>query len=92
MCDKVVAAFVPLLKFVHDWFFTKKMIGKLDDPVFLNDDILFSNEGSGNATFFSDAMGILSADLNNIKLNDSNFDEEDPESIIHVRLMAQCKS
>ena len=31
-------------------------------------------------------MGILSVDLNNIDLDDVNFDEDD--SIIHVRLIA----
>ena len=33
-------------------------------------------------------MGILSLDLNNINLGDVNFDEDDPKTIIHVRLMA----
>ena len=35
-------------------------------------------------------MGILSADLDNIDLDDVNFDEDDPETIIHVRLLAWC--
>ena len=30
-------------------------------------------------------MGILSKDLNNINLLDSNYNEDDPETIIHVR-------
>ena len=54
------------------------MIKKLDDALLANDDIMFIN--SGNATFFLWWMGILSVDL--------NFDEDDPEIIIHVRLMA----
>ena len=33
-------------------------------------------------------MGILSVVLNNINLDDVNFDEDYPETIIHVRLMA----
>ena len=33
-------------------------------------------------------MGILSVVLNNINLDDVNFDEDDPETVIHVRLMA----
>ena len=32
-------------------------------------------------------MGILSADLNNVNLDDINFDKDDPETIDHVRLM-----
>ena len=33
-------------------------------------------------------MGILSIDLNNINLDDANYSEDDPENIIHVRLLA----
>ena len=33
-------------------------------------------------------MGILSVDFNNINLEDLNFYEYDPETIIHVRFMA----
>ena len=32
-------------------------------------------------------MGILNIDLNNINL-DNNFDEDDPDTIIHIRLLA----
>ena len=34
-------------------------------------------------------MGILSVDLNNIKL-EGDPNEDDPETIIHVRLMVWC--
>ena len=33
----------------------------------------------------------ISADLNNISLDKINFDKHDPETIIHVRLMAWCR-
>ena len=33
-------------------------------------------------------MGILSIDLNNINLDNSNYDEDEPGTIIHVRLLA----
>ena len=33
-------------------------------------------------------MDILNVDLNNIYLDDFNFVEDDPKTIIHVRLMA----
>ena len=33
-------------------------------------------------------MGILSVGLNNISLGDTNYDEDDPDTIIHVRLLA----
>ena len=38
--------------------------------------------------FFSDEMGIVSVDLNNINFDDVNFDGDDPETTIHVRLKA----
>ena len=50
--------------------------------------ILFFNEDSGDAIFSCNKMDILSIDLNNINLNDTNYDEDDPETIIHVRLLA----
>ena len=87
MCCKAVDAFLPTLKFVPDWFVTSKMIKKLDD-LFPNDDMkILLNDGSNNITCFGYKMGILSIDLNNINLDDVNFDEDDPEAIIHVRLM-----
>ena len=33
-------------------------------------------------------MGILNIDLNCINLDDNNVDEDDPGTIIHVRLLA----
>ena len=35
-------------------------------------------------------MGILYADINNINLDDVNFDKGDLETIIHVEHMAWC--
>ena len=37
--------------------------------------------------FNSNEMGIVNIDLNNINLDD-NFDEEDPDTIILIRLLA----
>ena len=48
------------------------------------------DENSGNVIFSSNKMGILSLDPNNINIDDINFDENDPETIIHVRLLAWC--
>ena len=33
-------------------------------------------------------MGILNIDLNNINLNDTNYEEDDPYTIILIRLLA----
>ena len=69
-----------------DLFVTKRNIKTLDNPVFGNNDIVFFDKDSDNVTFSSDEMGILSVDLNNINLDDVNFDEDDPETFIHVLL------
>ena len=47
---------------------------------------LYSNEDSGNAVFNCNKKGILNIDLNNINL-DKNTDENDPDSIILIRLL-----
>ena len=39
-------------------------------------------------SFSSDEISILSVNCNNVDLDDANFDEDDPETIIRVRLMA----
>ena len=89
MCDKTVDDFLPTWKFVPDWLVTSKMIKKLYNTVFADDDILFFVEDSGNVSFLSDEMGILSVNLDNINLYDGNFYEDDPETIIYVRLFAE---
>ena len=88
VCDKPVDDFLPALKFVPDWFATSEMIKKLHNALFTDDNILFFDEDSGNVTFSSDEIGILSVDLNIINLDDVNFDKDDPETSIHARLMA----
>ena len=49
-------------------------------------------------TFFSDGMGPVTIDLDNINLDDGNFDDDDddddddhhPETIVLIRLIAWC--
>ena len=48
----------------------------------------FFDEDSSNVTFPSNEMGILRIDLNNINFDDNNFYQDDPEFIVHVRVMA----
>ena len=38
-----------------------------------------------------DEIGILSVDHNNINLDDGNFDEDDPKTIVYVRCIARRK-
>ena len=69
-------------------FLQKTIIKRLDNAVFANNNIVFFDKDSGNVTFSNDEMGILSVDFNNINIDDVNFDEDDPETIIHVILLA----
>ena len=50
--------------------------------------IVYFNEDSGNIVSFCNEMGIFNIDLNNIKF-DNNFDEDDADTIIHIRLLAR---
>ena len=78
--DKAVDGYLPVLKLVFDLFVTSKMVKNVI--------MFYSQMTDDNVTFSSDEMGILSVDLNNINLGDVNFYEDDPETIIHVTLMA----
>ena len=77
---------------------TSKMIKKLHNALFTDDDLLFFDEDSGNVPFSSDEMGIFSVDLDNINLDGVNIDEDDSETVIQARQMAwrnrhkQCKA
>ena len=49
--------------------------------------MLIYGEHFSKVTFFANKMGILRVDLDKINLHDdNNFYEDDPETIIHVRL------
>ena len=61
-----------ILKFVPDNLGTKQMCK------------LYFNEDSGNVVFSCNEMGILNIDLNNIKLDDSNYEQDDPATIILI--------
>ena len=58
------------------------MFETLDDVVFSNDNI-----DSNIVTFFSCDISVNIKDLPNIDFDDDNFDNEDTEAIIHVRLL-----
>ena len=64
------------------------MIEKLLTALYTDDNILYFHEDSVNAVFSCNEMGVLNIDLNNINLDDSNYDEDDPETIIYIRLLA----
>ena len=41
ICSEAVDDFLGALKFIPDWFVTRKMLEKFHDAFFTNDDILF---------------------------------------------------
>ena len=87
ICDEPVDNFLPTLIFVTDWFVTSKMIKKRFTALYADENILHFDEDFGYVSFSRNEMGILNIDLNKINL-DNSFDEDDPGTIIHVRLLA----
>ena len=63
------------------------MVKKLFIALSADENILYFNEDSGNVVFICNEMSILNIDINNINL-DNNFDEDDPDTIILIRLLA----
>ena len=87
MCDEAVDDCLAALKFVPDGFVTRKMFEKFDNALQDNDDILFNNKDFKKVTIIACHRHIFAADLDKIKLdNDNNFSEDDPDTIIHVRV------
>ena len=74
------------MKLISDWFVTSKMIKKLSNALYADENMLFFNGDSGNAAFNCNETGILNIDLNNVNLH-NNFNEDDPDTIILIRLL-----
>ena len=81
------------MKLIPDWFVKSKMIKKYFTALYADENILYFNEGSGNATLICSGTGIdwlkyrmVNIDFNNINL-DNNFHEDDPDTIILIRLL-----
>ena len=62
------------------------MIKKIPTALYADDNMFYFNEVSGNVVLSCNEMGIVSWDLNNINLDNINYDEDDLETIIHIRL------
>ena len=88
MCDKAVDDCIAALKFVPAWLVTSKMIKILFTSLYTYENILYFNEDSGNVVFVCNEIGIFNIDLNDINFEDTNCDEDDPDTIIYVRLLA----
>ena len=63
------------------------MIKELFTALYIDESRFYVNEDSGNVTFSCNEMGILNIDLNNIN-HYKNFDDDDPDTIILIRLLA----
>ena len=87
MCDEAVDDSLAALKLIPDWFVTNKMIRKLYTALYADDGLHFFDDDAGDVTFCWNEMGILSVDFNNTNL-DNNFDEDDPDTIILIRILA----
>ena len=88
MCDEAVDDSLAALKVVPDWFATSKMIKKHYTALYPDDNIFYFKEDSGNVIFSCNKMVILNIDLNDINLDDTNYNEDDGVTIIHIRLLA----
>ena len=88
LLDKSVGDCLEALKFVPHWFVTSKMIKKVFTALHAHRNILYFNEDSNNLKFCCNEMGILSVNLNNINRDDSNYREDDPDTVILIKLLA----
>ena len=86
MCDEAANDSLASLKLTPDWFVTTKMTRKVFAALYTDDGLLFVDKDCGDVTFFCDEMGILTVNLNNIN-QDDNFHEDDPDTIILIRLL-----
>ena len=86
MCDEAVNDSLAALKLIPNWLVTSKMIKKIFTALYADENVLYFNEDSGDAVCNYNEMSIVNVDLNNINLDD-NFDEEDPNIIILIKLL-----
>ena len=63
------------------------MLKNLFTALYADDNIPYVNKYFGNRVFSCNEMSILNIDLNNMNL-DNNFDEDDPDTILLIRLLA----
>ena len=88
MCDEAVDDCLAELKFFPSQFVTSKMIIKPFTSLFADEKMLYFNEDSSDVTFCCNQMGILSVNLYNINLDDTNYEEDDSDAIVLIRLLA----
>ena len=89
MCGEAVNDCGAALKFFRDRFILSKMLEKSDNALHAKDDLLFYNDHFDQVTFIANQRHILAVAPDKINVyNYNNFHEDDPDTIIHVRLLA----
>ena len=88
ICDEAVDDYLAALKYIPDWFVTSKMTKKLFTALHADDNRLYFNKDSGNIVFSCNEIGIINIYLHYINIDDTNYNGDDPETIIHIRLLA----
>ena len=63
------------------------MTKELDTGLYTDENILYFNKSSGNVLFSCNEIDILNIDRNNINL-DTNFDQDGPNTIVLIKLLA----
>ena len=91
MCDEAVDDCLAALNFIPDWLVTVKMIKNHLTALYADDNIIYFNKDSGDIIFSCNEMDILNIYLNNINLDDTTYNEDDPNIIIHVRLFIHVR-
>ena len=103
MRDEVVSEDPFELKDCRDRYKTQQMCNKAGDDLLLlkakwwkkiitalyaDNNIICFNEDHGNAVFSCNEMGIITIDLNNINLDDTDNNDDDFKNTIQMRLLA----
>ena len=87
MYDKAFDDSQLMLKLIRDLLVTSKTITELYAALYADESILHFDDDSDNVVFSCNKMSILNIDINNVSL-DNNFDEDDPDTIILISLLA----
>ena len=62
------------------------MIKNIFTVLYADENIIYFNEDSGNVVFSCNKISFPNIDLNDINLDDTNYEEDDPDTIILIRL------
>ena len=84
ICDKAVDDCLAALKKFPDWFVKSQIFKILFTLLYADENILYFNGDSDNVVFICNETGIFNIHLNNIILDNTNYDEEDPYNIVHI--------